>query len=91
MPPASGYPRPLGYPSPPLVLFSPNGNFLISISEDGMIKLMSVANQGSLLRTFEGAPATSITFSSDSKFLSWGREDGTVELYNIADKVLTVT
>jgi WD40 repeat protein len=75
-----------------------SSDFYVTVSLDGTIQLFSLPEQGfdvkgNLLMTFEGGEGkavTEIVFSPDSRFLSWGREDGTVELYNIKDKTLTL-
>lgn len=70
-----------------------SSDFYVTVSLDGTIQLFNLPDkgfdiQGNLLMTFEGAPVTDIVFSPDSRFLSWGREDGTVELYDIQEKTL---
>jgi WD40 repeat protein len=73
-----------------------SSNFYVTVSEDGTIQLFSLPNQGfnvkeNLLVTFKGASVTDIVFSPDSRFLSWGRGDGSVSLYDIQkDTLVTV-
>lgn len=83
---------------------APISSFYATVNLDGTIQIFYIANQGTplqgnLLRTFpdpkenglkEISPVTDIAFSPDSRFLSWGRADGTIELYNIQENTLTM-
>jgi WD40 repeat protein len=93
-----------GYPKPPTALFSPGGsnnesvassNVYVTVSEDGTIQLFSLPNQGfkvkgNLQMTFKGPSVTDIAFSPDGRFLTWGRGDGSVSLYNIQENDLVI-
>lgn len=83
---------------------APVSSFYATVNLDGRIQIFYIANegtplQGNLLRTFpdpkavplgstEIPPVTDIIFSPDSRFLSWGRADGTIALYNIQENSL---
>jgi WD40 repeat protein len=80
-------------------------SFYAVVNLDATIQIFNIANpkeenlQRFLLRTFpdpqeeslkEIPNVTDIAFSPDGRFLSWGRTDGTIELYNIQEDNLTL-
>ncbi len=76
-----------------------SSDFYVTVSLDGTIQLFNLPQQGfnkkgDLRKTFKGGSGkavTEIVFSPDSRYLSWGREDGSVELYDIQeDRQFTV-
>jgi WD40 repeat protein len=78
--------------------------FYAVVNLDATIQIFRITNQeadfqSNLERTFPDPkenrlkyipPVTDIAFSPDSRFLSWGRADGTIELYNIQENTLTM-
>ena len=66
------------------VVFSPDGNRLLSGSSDNTVKLWDVAS-GRLLRTFNGAgTVVTVAFSPDSKRVLSGSLDGKLKLWEAA-------
>lgn len=74
----------LGAREPPIVegVFSPDGQVLATLSEDGRIRLWQVAD-GQLLHTLEGYRF--IEFSPDGRVLATLSEDGMFRLWQVAD------
>ena len=70
------------------VSFSPNGQTLISASEDGILKLQSL--NGQELQTFEGHSnwVNSVSFSPDGQTLISASGDGTIKLWNLRGQEL---
>ena len=62
------------------VSFSPDGQLLVSSGTDGTLKLWRVAD-GALLETYDQETGTAVNaaaFSSDGRFIAYGRDDATV-------------
>lgn len=64
------------------VAFSPNGDELLSGSDDKTLRLWDIET-GELLRTYVGhqAAVLSVAYSPDGKYLASGSSDGTVRLW----------
>ena len=67
-----------------LVLFSPDGKYIASASEDKTIKLWLVAS-GECLKTLTGHNSTlkSLSFSPDGKYIASGGYDRTIKLWEV--------
>jgi WD40 repeat protein len=65
------------------VVFSPDGKFLLTASNDQIARAWN-ATSGSLVRTYRGhdAPIVSLAVSSDNKWLATLASDGTVKLWD---------
>jgi len=65
-----------------IVAFSPNGKYIVSVSERVTLKLWDIKNRG-LIRTFEEhkGRVTSVAFSPDSKYIVSGAFDGALTLW----------
>lgn len=63
------------------VMFSPDGQTLISASRDNTIKFWDV-HTGELLRTIDGH--SSVVLSSDGQTLVSGNEDGTIKVWGFS-------
>lgn len=66
------------------VVFSPNGQKLVSCSDDQTLKLWDIST-GVNLRTFEGHQKVvwSVAFSPDGQMLASGSKDETIKLWNV--------
>jgi len=66
------------------VAFSPEGNYIASVSSDNPINLWEVST-GVLVRTFEGHEdeVLSVCFSPDGKYIASGSSDGTIRLWDV--------
>lgn len=68
------------------VVFSPDGNLIVSGTESGEIRVWD-AQTGEHLKTLEGhtGGVSSLAFSADGKILASGRTDGTILLWDFSD------
>jgi WD40 repeat protein len=67
------------------VTFSPNGELVVTGSQDGTAKVWTTMT-GQLLRTFDpqAAPVYSIACSPDGRYVLTGHDDATARLWSVA-------
>jgi WD40 repeat protein len=75
-----------------VVVFSPNGKTLATVSGDGTVRLWDVATGRQIRGPFTGHTNIDdlLGFSPDGKTLTTGSDDGTVQLWNVTYLVDTV-
>ncbi len=72
-----------------LLVFSPDGNYIASGSDDGTIPILDVSNGSEIARNTHSDRVTAILFSPDGKYIVSGSRDGTIRawLWRPADMI----
>lgn len=70
------------------VSFNPNGQYLATTSEDGIVKILNLS--GKVITELKGHQGSvrSVSFSPDGKYLATAGEDCTVRIWNLSGKQL---
>ena len=83
------HPRNFGIDSPFILAFSPDGEWLVSGSDNSIIQIWRVKELNQLCKFHELSASnfwvSSLTFSQDGKWLASGFYDGSIQLWDVSD------
>jgi len=67
------------------VSFSPDGRFLASGGEDGVVRMWDIESGREVRRMEHGEWVSGVSFSPDGRFLASGGEDGAIWIWRVKE------